>query len=87
MSNTFLTSTKAQHQAGVQDAAASLAKVPSICIQIPQGLWKSDPAKHCHLCKQAARTQALQPHCSVNERLHNTFLVLVTLHLSLSNEV
>lgn len=78
---------KSPHRAGVQDTAASLAKVQSICVQTPQALWELDPALHCRLCKLAIGTQALQPHCLVNERLHNTFLVLMTLHLSLSNKL
>lgn len=53
MSNTFLTSAKAQHQAGVQDAATAspAKKVLSGGVQSPQVKHlESGSACHWHLC-------------------------------------
>lgn len=82
----FPHSIKAQHRLESRTRRHPLQRAEQLCAG-SSSLLGAGPSLTLLPCKPATRAEAQQPLRLANEHLHNTFWVLVTLHLSFSSKL
>lgn len=82
----FPHSAKARHRLESRTRRHPLQRAEQLCADSSSPLG-AGPSLALLLCKPPTGAQAQQPLRLANEHLHNTFWVLVTLHLSFSSEL